>query len=37
MIYLRAKFHLPTSNGSLIIAIRPKAKAKFRMAAKLLF
>jgi hypothetical protein len=30
MNYHRTKFHVPTSNGSLIIAFKPKTKYIFR-------
>jgi len=37
MIYLSIKFHLPTSNGSLIITIQLKAKYKFQVAEMLFY
>jgi hypothetical protein len=36
MIYLRAKFHVPDSNGSLTIAIKPKDEYRFHAATILL-
>jgi hypothetical protein len=36
MIYRRTKFHLPSSSGSLIIAVKIKPKDNFRTAAMLL-
>jgi hypothetical protein len=36
-IFHRFKFHLPGSNGLLVIAIKPKAKYRFRAIAKLVF
>jgi hypothetical protein len=36
MIYLRAKFHLPDSNGSLVITVKPIDKYRFPAAAFLL-
>jgi hypothetical protein len=37
MTYLRTKFHVPSSNDSLVIAIKPKAKENVRKVAMLLF
>jgi hypothetical protein len=37
MICLRTKFQMLTSNGSLVVAIKPKAKYRFYAAAMLLF
>jgi hypothetical protein len=37
MIYLRAKFHVPDLNGSLVIPMKPKAKENFRPAAIVIF
>jgi hypothetical protein len=31
--HLNAKFHIPSSNGSLIIAIKPKTEQSFRKTA----
>jgi hypothetical protein len=35
MTYLRTTFHLPDSNGSIVIGIKPKAKDNFRTATML--
>jgi hypothetical protein len=37
MVYLRAKFHMPSSSNSLVIVIKPKAKENFCTAATSLF
>jgi hypothetical protein len=37
MIYLPATFHVPSSNGLIVIAIKPKDKEMFRTSAMLLF
>jgi len=37
IIYLSAKFHMPTSNGLLLMTIKHKAKHKFCTVAMLLF
>jgi hypothetical protein len=36
MIYLHTKFQVPTSNGSLVIALKQKAKHRLHTAALLL-
>jgi hypothetical protein len=36
MIYLHVKFHIPNSNNSLVIAIKPEAKYRFHAVAILL-
>jgi hypothetical protein len=36
-IYLHTKFHMPSSNNSFVIAIKPKAEAILRTAVALLF
>jgi hypothetical protein len=36
MIHSQTKFHIPSSNGSLVIAINPKDKEKFRTFTMLL-
>lgn len=36
IIYLHTKFHMPNSNGSLIIAIKPEVESRFYAAAILL-
>jgi hypothetical protein len=33
IIYLSTKFHMPDSNGSLVIVIKPKAVCRFRASA----
>jgi len=35
MIYIYTKFHMSSSNGSLVIAIKPKAKCIFRVTSML--
>jgi hypothetical protein len=37
MIYFDAKFHIPRSNGPLIVTVKLKAKENFWMDATLLF
>lgn len=37
IIYHRTKFNIPSSNGSLIIVIKPKAKYIFQAESILLF
>jgi hypothetical protein len=37
MIHLCTKFHVPSSNYSLVAAAKPKVKTHFRTAAMLLF
>jgi hypothetical protein len=37
MIYLRNKFHMPSSNSSLVMAMKQKAKKIFRMASTLFY
>jgi hypothetical protein len=37
MNYLLAKFYEPSSNGSLVIAMKPKAEEKFRTVTMFLF
>jgi len=37
MIHFQTKFHIPSSNGSLVIAMKPKAKEKFRKFTILLY
>jgi hypothetical protein len=36
MIYIYTKFHMSSSNGSLVIAIKPKAKCRFHTAVMFL-
>jgi len=36
MICFHTKFHMPSSDGSLVIAIKPKTKFRLRAAAMLL-
>jgi hypothetical protein len=33
MVYVRTKFHTRSSNGLLVIVIKPKAKFSFHVAA----
>jgi hypothetical protein len=37
MVYLRAKFQMPSFNNLLVIAIKPRAKYRIHTAAILLF
>jgi hypothetical protein len=37
MIYVHTKFHMPTSNGALAIAIKPKANKDISTAAMLFY
>jgi hypothetical protein len=37
VIHVRAKFHMPGSSASLVIAIKPEAKYRFHTATILLF
>lgn len=36
-VHLRIKFHMPSSNCSIVIGIKPKAKLRFNVTAPLLF
>jgi hypothetical protein len=36
MLYLHTEFHIPCSNGSLVIDIKPKARNRFRAASLML-